>query len=210
MAQKRFGIFSPIFESGDYLSLLNLDSNEAVTAVFAVVKCCRSSKTPHHEIVGLLDDANWRRHIVAAVAVSALNYEPASMIKIWATFDSGSWVTPQLAVSAFLRDPNFSELAKARILARCPLESSRLDSMTPLERHIAAGPAGMLPRSAKAAAELLRLVELLQPHPEWLPTERSSPDLVALLADDVDRAALIGEEWLAKLKAILQISRAKQ
>lgn len=141
---------------------------------------------------------------MAAVAVSTQEHDHTSMARLWATFDSGSWVTPQLAVAAYLRDPNFLELARVRILARCPLEPSKLTSMTPLERHSAAGPGGIRARSGKSAASLVRLVGLLRPSPDWLATELSSPDLVALLAEDVDGSAQIAETWLAKLRTLLR------
>jgi hypothetical protein len=205
VTRERFGVFSPVLESpGGYLKLLNLDSPEAIDVVSSVVKCCKASATAHEEIARLLDELNWRPHLVAAVAVSAQEYDHTSMAKLWATFDSGSWVAPQLAVAAYLRDPNFLELASVRILARCPLEPSRLTSMTPLERHVAAGPGGERARSGKAAASLVRLVGLLRPSPEWLAIELSSSDLVALLAEDVDESAQITETWLAELSALLR------
>ena len=205
MTRERFGVFSPVLESpGGYLKLLNLDSPEAIDVVSSVVKCCKASATAHEEIARLLDELNWRPHLVAAVAVSAQEYDHTSMAKLWATFDSGSWVAPQLAVAAYLRDPSFLELARVRILARCPLEPSRLTSMTPLERHVAAGPGGERARSGKAAASLVRLVGLLRPSPEWLAIELSSSDLVALLAEDVDESAQITETWLAELSALLR------
>ena len=184
MTRERFGIFSSVLESPDgYLALLHLDSPEAVHVVSSVVKCCETSATAHREIVRLLDESNWRPHLVAAVAVSAQEHDHTSMARLWDTFDSGSWATPQLAVAAYLRDPNFLELARVRILARCPLEPSR---------------------SGKAAASLVRLVGLLRPSPDWLATELSSPDLVALLAEDVDESAKIAETWLAKLRTLLR------
>lgn len=205
MTRESFGVFSPVLQSpGSYLALLHLGSTEAIHVVSSVVKCCETSATAHGEIVRLLDESNWRPHLVAAVAVSAQEHDHTSMARLWATFDSGSWVTPQLAVAAYLRDPNFLELARARILARCPLEASKLTSMTPLKRHSAAGPGGIRARSGKAAASLVRLVGLLRPSPEWLATERSSPDLVALLAEDMDGSAQIAETWLAKLRTLLR------
>jgi hypothetical protein len=205
VTRERFGVFSPVLQSPDgYLALLHLDSPEAMHAVSSVVKCCETSATAHTEIARLLDELNWRPHLVAAVAVSAQEHDHTSMARLWTTVDSGSWVTPQLAVAAYLRDPNFSELARVRILARCPLESSKLTSMTPLERHSAAGPGGIRTRSGKAAASLVRLVGLIRPSPEWLATELASPDLVALLAEDVDGSAQIAETWLAKLRTLLK------
>jgi hypothetical protein len=170
-AIKRHGVFSPVFSSGGYLALLHLDSPDAKSVVSSVVKCGQASRTPHRDIARLLDESNWRPHIVAAVAVAALRYDPQSMQQLWVAFDAGSWVAPQLAVAAYLRDPNFCELAKTRILTRCPLKSSRLTSLRPLEHHLAAGPSGARPRSAKAAASLICLASRLAPTPDWLAAE---------------------------------------
>jgi hypothetical protein len=203
--KRRHGVFSPVFSSGGYLALLHLDSPDAKSVVSSVVKCGQASRTPHRDIARLLDESNWRPHIVAAVAVAALRYDPQSMQQLWVAFDSGSWVAPQLAVAAYLRDPNFCELAKRRILTGCPLKSSRLTSLRPLQRHVAAGPSGARPRSAKAAASLIWLASRLAPTPDWLAAEQSSRDLVTLLAEDVDQSALIAEHWFEKLQAHLEV-----
>jgi len=150
----------------------------------------------------LLDEPNWRFHIVAAVALSVLRYDEPTFIKLWTAFDSGSWVTPQLAVAAYLRDPSFSDNAKTRIESRCPVNTSRMLLMSPPERHSAAGPAGEPQRSAKAAAALVYLVSL-KGQAEWLTTELSSPDLGKLLSEDIDRADQIAQYWLAELKNVL-------
>jgi hypothetical protein len=202
---KRFGVFSPVLEStGDYLALLHLNSRGAKGTVARVVDCCHASKNAHAEIASLFDEFDWRPHLVAAVALSALSYNRTSMTKLWEVFDAGSWVTPQLAVAAYISDPDFSHLAKERIVARCPLNASRLRSLAPLERHVAAGPTEARQRSAKAAASLVQLVGHIRPTPEWLARERS-PDLIAFLSEDVDNAAQLAESWLKKLQSLLAL-----
>lgn len=202
---KSFGIFSAAVETVGYSSLLHLTPPCAQEAVSAVVKCCQASDNPYREIVALLDQLNWRLQIVAAVALSALKYEDTSMTSLWAAFDLGSWVIPQLAVTAYLRDPDFLGHARVRIALRCPLDPSPLLSATPIERHIAAGPAGGRRRSAKAAASLVQLVSILRPTPYWFAKDRLSPDLIALLSEDVDRSAQIVENWLSRLKSLLKV-----
>jgi hypothetical protein len=113
-------------------------------------------------------------------------------------------VTPQLAVVAYLRDPSFSDNARARIKARCPVNDSRLTEMSALERHLVAGPPGPH-RSAKAAASLVYLLGLLPEHCEWLTTELASPELTAFLAEDVDQAGKLAEGWLDSLKAVFKM-----
>jgi hypothetical protein len=205
MTQNRFGAFGKLFESDSYLALLHLGTQDARDAVSSVVKCCQSGKNPHAELARMLDDANWRGHIVAAVAVSALRHDSTSLNALWSALDSGSWVSPQLAVAAYLRDPAFSELAKTRLSAGCPLSPSRMSSMTSVQRHVAAGPSGARLRSAKAAASLLHLAGLRRPLPDWLAPVSTSRELVELLAEDVDRAGQIAENWLGNLQSLFRV-----
>src|SRR5277367_3696802 len=101
--QQPFGVFSPLLGSGPgYLNLLNLDPLRSKLAVSRVIKCCHSSSDPFLDIARLLDEGNWRPHLVAAVALSVLGYDCAAFTKLWAAFDAGSWVTPQLAVVAYV------------------------------------------------------------------------------------------------------------
>jgi len=201
----RFGIFSPLLNSeGGYLALLHLGSPSTPSALSEVLNCCRSVDNPHKEVAGLLEESNWRPHLVAAVAISVLSYESTSITSLWAAFDSGSWVSPQLAAAACLRDPDFLTHARVRIALRCPLETTKLASQSPLQRHITHGPAGGRERSAKAAASLMQFVSVFRPIPEWCLKEQCSSDFIALLSEDVDQSARIAEQWLLRLKAHLK------
>jgi hypothetical protein len=202
--QQRFGVFSLLFNSEPgYMDLLNPDPHRGKLAVSRVIECCHSSSDPIPDINRLLDQENWRPHLVAAVALSAPSYNQVAFKKLWDAFDAGSWVTPQLAVVAYLRDPEFSGQARARVQTRCLVDVSRLSMHSPLERHLAFGPAGLLERSAKAAGALIYLLNLLGPS-DWLTTELASPDLTALMAADRDHASVIAKTWLESLEAILK------
>jgi len=202
--QQRFRAFSPLFDSDPgYLDLLNLDSPKSKLAVSRVMDCGRLSSDPFLDIGRLLDEGNWRPHLVAAVALSVLGYNRAAFAKLWSAFDAGSWVTPQLAVVAYLRDPDFSDKARVRVQARRPVDASRLTSRGPVERHVDFGPAGTSGRSAKAISALVYLLSLGGTS-DWLTTELASPDLATLLSQDRDRASLIAQDWLGSLKAILR------
>jgi len=213
----QYGTFWPLFEplpqSNDrvpgYLVLLNLDPRKAGPAVSLVLECSRKSSNPYQEIGRLLDKPDWRPHLVAAVALAALGYDENTFIKLWAAFDSGSWVAPQLAAVACLRDPNFADHARVRINSRCPVNDSRMNSMSPLERHVSEGPAGTGQRSAKAAASLISLLRLLHQQPEWLTAELLSPDLAALLSADIDQSGTIATGWSSNLKAVFKMLTIK-
>lgn len=168
-----------------------------------LLQCCRRSPDPYRDIDLLLEDPNWRPHLVAAVALAALGYREGTFKKLWNAIDSGSWVTPQLAVTAFLRDLTFSEQARLRIQSRCPVKEAALGSMSALERHLAAGPAGSTERSAKTAASLIELAKQLPQTPGWLGGELSNPDLARLLAKDIHQSSSIAKEWLTRVKKML-------
>jgi hypothetical protein len=198
-----YGVFSPLFNSQPgYLNFLHLDTRSSKPAVSRVIECCRSSSDPFLNIQCLLEEGNWRPNLVAAVALSVLGYNPAAFTKLWAAVDAGSWVTPQLVVVAYLRDPDFRGQARIRLEARCPVVTASSIPTDALERHIAFGPAAPTQRSAKAASALIYLLKLLGSS-DWLTAELLSPDLTALLSQDRDRASLIAESWLKSLKTVL-------
>jgi hypothetical protein len=198
-----FGIFEPVFESPHgYLALLGLHSSDAIQAVELVRNCCRQAPNPSPDICKLLADANWRPHLVAAAAVIVSGYNSESIKNLWRRMDSGSWVIPQIGVALYLTDPDFLPQARTRLEARCPLDVSDLLAMSDVERHSAAGPAGKIQRSAKAAATLLYLLQLAAPAESWIQEVRAAPDMQALLAEDFDAAHLIAEKWLEKINEI--------
>ena len=198
-----FGIFEPVFESAHgYLALLGLSPADASRAVEFVRNCCRKVSNPSSDICRLLAESNWRPHLVGTVAViiSGCDAEAASLL--WRRLDCGSWVTPQIGAALFLVDPDFPSQARTRLEARCPVDSTELRSMTPLERHFAAGPAGTVHRSAKAAATLLQLAAMASPIPPWVREMRAAKDLQALLKQDVDGSDKKAERWQNRMKEI--------
>jgi len=206
-----YGIFWPLFEPlpepisvPGYLTLLHLDARGAKAAVSLILESSRKSTEAFQEIGRLLDKSDWRPHLVGAVALAALGYDENTLNKLWTAFDSGSWVAPQLAAAAYLRDPNFADNARARIKSRCAVNDSRAAAMSPLERHMAEGPAGPRHRSAKAAVSLISLLRLHHQQPEWLTSELSLPDLVILLSEDIDQADRIAVAWLASLRTLFK------
>lgn len=199
----RFGVFTALFDSTPgYLDLLHLDSPQSKLVVSKIIECSRLSSDPFLEMAGMLDDANWRPHLVAAVGLSALGYDGTAFTRLWSAFDAGSWVTPQLAVAGYLRDPDFSEHARARVQARCPVHTDRLALSSPLEHHLALGPAGTPERSSKAASTLMYLLSLSGPS-DWLIAQLAAPDLASLLSLGRDDGSFIAKAWLTSLKAIL-------
>jgi len=199
-----FGIFEPVFKSSDgYLAQLHLTDDDAPEAVAVVRQCCLSVATPWPDIQHLLNDKNWRPHLVAAIAIVSSGHDSESVRLAWRCLDTGSWVTPQLGVALFLSDPDFDAQSRSRLNAGCPIDSSLLASMSEIERHSAAGPAGKLERSAKAAATLIRLLQLRSPVPPWLEQICGLEVVRTLQSEDMDQSGSIAEQWLFRVQAII-------
>jgi hypothetical protein len=203
-----FGIFEPVFESAHgYLALLHLSADDAPKAVELVTDCCRKIANPYPDICRLLADSNWRPHLVAAVAAIVSGYDSEAARCLWRRLDSGSWVTPQIGVALYLVDRDFEAESRPRLLAGCPLDVSDLMTMTGPERHSAAGPAGEVDRSAKAAATLLQLLRTMSPVPSWVEGVSDSESLRALVAQDIDASATIADRWLHRIQALTRATR---
>jgi len=198
-----FGTFGPVFESAHgYLALLRLHSDDSSAAIEKVRTCCYNASDPCPDICRLLKDWNWRPHLVAAIAVIVSGYQAATVKQLWCRLDSGSWVTPQIAVALFLVDPDFASQAHMRLVAGCPVVSEQPPT-DPLERHSATGPAGTVERSAKCAAALLHLSQLLTPIPSWVQQVQASANIQVLLPQDIDRGGDIADGWLRRIKEIV-------
>jgi hypothetical protein len=198
-----FGIFESVFESPHgYLALLDLHSADAAVAVEEVKACCHKVPDPCVDICRLLEDRNWRPHLVAAVAVIVSGFQSATVKQLWSRLDSGSWVTPQIATTLFLVDPDFATQAHIRLTAGCPVDPNQ-PPMDPLERHSATGPARTVERSAKCTAALLYLASMLTPVPNWLQEVQASAEIQVLLAQDVDNASDIVDGWLRRIREII-------
>jgi hypothetical protein len=79
--------------------------------------------------------------------------------------------------------------------------------MTGPERHSAAGPAGIVHRSAKAAATLLHLLQKNLPLPTWVERVSDSEDMRALLAEDIDASQTVTDRWLHRIQEITRAAK---
>src|SRR5262245_16830628 len=167
------GPFADLSKSCGYLSLLGMRSNDVGHVLARIGEIVHSQVDHPRYIQHLLDDRNWRGHLMALVAI-LISDEPASYAStLWRCFDRGSWVAPQLAVALYCSDPNFVEQAKRRILARCPI-----DDDDGFFRH------GSRHVSAKNLASLLRALAYAPPEATWTATELGAPDVRELLRAD--------------------------
>ena len=112
----RFGPFASVFESGEYLTLLHM-SSDAQIAIDRIEQIIGTyDAIPWIRI--LFEKANWRPHLVGAMALLLDGGRASGIDALWRAIDRGSWVNPQLVVAAYFRDPNFSIAALTRITTR--------------------------------------------------------------------------------------------
>ena len=182
---------------------MHLNGEDAGQSIALVKTCCSSVSDPFPDIIELLGDSNWRPHLVASVAIMISGYHSEAVRLLWRRVDTGSWVTPQLCATLSLINPEFLQQARSRLVSGCPLDATELREMDPAERHSAAGPAGILQRSSKAASALMCLSQMASPQPQWIHELHASADMQKLLEEDMDASDQIAEQWLSKVTTLL-------
>ncbi len=207
MTLENFGPFASMFQATDgelpaYLSLLHLESSDAETALRQVQLIIQEPKWERFA-TRLLLDPNWRPHLVACAALICRPKQEV-MPALWQAFDTGSWVAPQLAVTAYFSDIQFVERAKFRIDTGCSVTPPR--DLSPLERHSATGPAGTAQRSAKNMASLLNLCGRRAGLSSWVANTRAQPTVIAMLRCDEngDKSANIVDHWFRRISELAE------
>jgi hypothetical protein len=196
VAKERFGPFGVAFQPrGDstayYLRLLNLGEGSADAA--AAIQRAAERRGAERAFVRLLNDPNWRPHLVAVVAAHHVRY-PSAVSQCWRAFDRGSWVSPQIAAVLSLIDEEFPQHATERLVADCPLI---LDPNDESDRHRiehrATHPNSLDPQSAKNAAALHAL--MATDHPDHIPVGTYGE----LIERDRDNSGQRALDWRASL-----------
>jgi hypothetical protein len=197
-----FGSFAPVFETGTlYLGFLHFDSDDLPEAMRLVRESCAKPSAPD-DLRQFAGKQGWREHLILSVSVLA-NKALAQILTshIWHAFDHGSWVSPQLAVTAWLRDANFNEESRRRIESLCRPDAQAIQRMPPIERHVIAGPGDNVERGAKGIAALIHLSRLCDKNSSWLPRALDRPDTIDLLKKDFDDGGEVARKWLASVKS---------
>jgi hypothetical protein len=182
----------------EHLELLWLESDGARTVVDRVARALVEPE-PQRWIDAMLDDPNWRPHLVAALAYLLDDERRLDCRPLWRAMDAGSWVIPQLAVTACYVDADFVRAARDRVARRCPVRVPA--GLTPVERHVATGPIGGGERSAKLLVSLLTASEEIPELASWAASVRADGELQAMLsADASDGAATIVTRWREQVR----------
>ena len=226
-----FGPFEPLFDSGDYLELLNLGSgaDRAIDRVAVALQAPAAIES----FDTLMSDGGWRPHLVGAMACLLDRAGQLDRRQLWNAADGGSWVGPQLVVAALLSDPEFEVRARQRLDNREPLQRS-LTAATPapvtpavagvrsalagfvsrlfgrptrevtsLIRHVVDGPGTDTMRSAKLVASILAVCHRVPALAAAESAWRDAPEIKHLLAQDVDHSDKIALGWLKAVEALL-------
>lgn len=200
----KFPAFQPMFERAEdvpvpiYLTLLNL-GNGSELAVTILRRILEGDTNLTPQIVALLADFNWRPQLVGAVAMGLGAANEESRAALWQAFDSGSWVSPQLAAIAFLVDENFEALSRLRIEAGCPINPINRELLEGLDwpvRHSAAGPGSFASHSSKALSSLADLCQRLPATHAWLDPILMREDIQQSIKSDYDGGGRIATGWL--------------
>ena len=201
MSTAQFGPFQALFEPGRfevplYLELLNWSGRDIQTAIDLIDEALTRNDATNW-VDKLLDDANWRPHLVAALALVLDDGGRLDTGALWRAIDAGSWVTPQLVATAYFVDRTFPERVRERMSALCPVVLPA--GLSTIARHSATGPSGITGRSAKMMSSLLTLARLIPGLPSDVRQTIESPEFKELLNWDVDRSGHIAAEWAKQL-----------
>jgi hypothetical protein len=177
----KWGCFNPLFEAGAYyLPLLQL-STDATSgiAIRLIANIVREQPSYREDVVALLDSPNWRTHLIASIAILLSGDSGHFVPSLWATFDRGSWVAPQLAVVISICDLQFASHARQRL----------------------AGARSLAPQlSAKSVASLLQVLSTISSECQWAEQTKRASDVQTVLQADVDMSGKIAAYWAENLR----------
>lgn len=201
MEHPKFGPFQHAFsaqggEQPGYLQLLWLDRDDCQIALDRIATALSLGDTERW-IAALFDDPDWRPHLVGALALLLGRDAHLDAAPLWRALDAGSWVTPQLVVTAFYADPLFAARVRERVGDGCRINVPT--GLSAPQRHSATGPADSVARSGKAMACLVSVGSWLPSLAPWLAERASSRRTAEVLAQDIDEAPLIATRWHSEL-----------
>lgn len=189
---RHFGEYEAAFTKGElsvpgHLVLLHLDGSDRNVVLDRIDHANKNGGNQEH-IDGMLSQADWRPHLVAAWALLLDVAGTYKSTMIWCAIDMGSWVCPQLIAAATLVTDDFDAQVASRLK---PNYSTKPPiGLTPMERHSATGPAGTPSRYAK-------LINVLQEAVGFeVACEIAGKEVVEkAIADDVDNGSEIYKYW---------------
>jgi hypothetical protein len=205
MSLTEFGPFAAVFERGElnvpgHLELLHLHGPGARIVVDRIARALADGD-PAQWVAALFRQANWRPHLVGAVALLLDQNETLDRELLWEAVDAGSWVIPQLVAAAVFVDSNFPQRAVARVARLCPVAIPV--GLTTAQRHSATGPEGTHARSAKMLASLLSASESVPSLARWrLDCQREASVESLLKGDEWNGSGKIVTSWTSNAQRV--------
>jgi len=193
--ERDFGSFEKLFQGhfAPYKFLLSIDST-STDAVIAVRDAVNESSNLAIELQTLLDDIDWRSHLVAGTAL--LFAEELNLsTNLWMAFDRGSWVSPQLAGFLYFHDPQFSTRAKERLENRCPIKYEFVEPMSEQELDQLRGAKEKQRFSHKGMSSLLGICGIIPNLREYVSEMVAYEDVRQMLGKE-DWGQSLVEWWL--------------
>lgn len=144
----------------------------------------------------------WRDDLVAAVSCLYRPEREECRRLLWEAFDTGSWVSPQLAICAMVLDSGGFEDVRRRLLTRCVTRTEHLLDTDPMWRHVEHGTAAVATHNLKGMAALIGAYAHVDP--EWMATHIPLEDAFWALETDMwDHGEEIACSWIRELAPLL-------
>jgi hypothetical protein len=192
MSFPEFGPFERTVLAGElpvpaYLVLLGLPTGPDTQIAIDQVQHALDAGESQYWIDALLGGRNWRPHLPAAVGHILDRRRRLSTRSLWQAIDLGSWVTPQLIVSALFSDPLFPQRV-----------AERLDGFA-LPETSAEGTELRQWNRPKIVASILAAAMLVRGLSDRVPKWRTAPSVMGLLDEDLawDVSGNIVRDWMA-------------
>ena len=173
-----------------HLTLLDLTPSAEVQGLLSRLAPLAVDGEGEADLVALLENPNWRLHLIAAAGLLVRGPAPATLKALWDRIELGSWVVARLAATAFLLDEHFAARAKSWIEARYGLPSPPRGGIGGIWNVF----------SAQTATSLLALLKELPETESWLAEWEARPNLQTVLAEsgEAGRTAL---DWRDAISA---------
>lgn len=179
-----------------YLVFLNLGDDEAVDSSLArLAEAIEHTVHVEDRVRSLLHESNWRCNLVGAITALFLRGEHDFSDSLWYAFDRGSWVQPQLAVTASYTDPQFSDNAISRLNTGCLVRDKKYWWRCALQKISGRNFDLASIRSAKGVASLLAVCNFLPKLEVEIQTLRERKDITEIAAQDKDNSFEIAKYW---------------
>jgi len=210
MSLDTFGPFACVFDRGElrvpgHLKLMNTTAPEETLVVLRRIEGILQAGGYEDGLRSLLSDANWRPHLVGAVALLLMENPSPFVGGLWQAVRHGSWMSPQLVLVLSAVDPDFWTACDDR--AACWFDIQRPSGvMSAATAHSVRGPGNVSSRAGKELSALVAIAEEAPAGAAWLASVQGDPRYEATLAADIDKAGQLVRFWGAGMRTSLDVA----